>query len=683
MHIFKKFISVALTMSMLISTSSSVFGNLTTVKADDNKLSFTVMCNRSRIVREENGAEEFYKQLNEKLDCNITWICPDYNNYDCVKQALLSDDKPDVVLLDKDYLNYYAYNGYLWNMQEAWENSKTKNSGKISDYGIQYIENCGLAYSSDYKKGLYGFSPQRGEGTVTYIKTADLKKAGYDPEVIKKANLTFDEYYSILKNIKKNSLADYVLSPPGFFNYSKPQDTPQTIYLPDFYQDAEWQFYRNSDGEYVDGFTEQSMIDALSRIRMAISEGIIDKDAGSQATPATRKIFFRSDGYDSKVLSYYTGGWGDSLRTNIDSKGLDTELIAIKPVNDSKYIDTLVPTWAIVDKKDGRQQKIFDKFIDTMLDGRDIQLLWTYGAKGTHWDTKAETFTVNDKTYSYKEGEFHKLPRQDFINSLNSHNYIFPERSFREFDKDILDGQLIDPIGKWQYGKEVKEELNMFFENSKFETKTPYTPAMDGNIDEINQEKAMVISKVVLGEWTIEQGMQEYQETVGEKVKTVLEGLKEYTINEGKESTIEDIINNNNLEYIVGKDSSGGKLLTGVESGLKAGALKTRFGDNVVFKNADGKELAVDAFIGTGTAIELMRDNKVIDTVKIVVKGDIDGSGTIDVLDMEAIQKSILGIGDKLSGAYKKAASLTGGTDISVLDMEAIQKDILGIQKIN
>ena len=50
---------------------------------------------------------------------------------------------------------------------------------------------------------------------------------------------------------------------------------------------------------------------------------------------------------------------------------------------------------------------------------------------------------------------------------------------------------------------------------------------------------------------------------------------------------------------------------------------------------------------------------------------------------MEAIQKSILGIGDKLSGAYKEAASLTDGADITVLDMEAIQKDILGIQKIN
>ena len=91
-----------------------------------------------------------------------------------------------------------------------------------------------------------------------------------------------------------------------------------------------------------------------------------------------------------------------------------------------------------------------------------------------------------------------------------------------------------------------------------------------------------------------------------------------------------------------------------------------------------GKEL-----LKTGCILQYKKDNSILETSFIVIKGDVDGNGSIDVLDMEAIQKSILGIGDKLSGAYKEAASLTDGDDITVLDMEAIQKDILGIQKIN
>ena len=148
--------------------------------------------------------------------------------------------------------------------------------------------------------------------------------------------------------------------------------------------------------------------------------------------------------------------------------------------------------------------------------------------------------------------------------------------------------------------------------------------------------------------------------------------------------TIAGVVKDKNLGYTVNKDSSGTQLLTGVKPALKAGLFKTGFGTNITVKSADGEELAADAAVGTGCVVELIKDNKVVDTVTVVVKGDTDGNGAIDVLDMEAIQKSILGIGDELTGAYKEAATLTEGADaITVLDMEAIQKDILGIANIN
>ena len=157
-----------------------------------------------------------------------------------------------------------------------------------------------------------------------------------------------------------------------------------------------------------------------------------------------------------------------------------------------------------------------------------------------------------------------------------------------------------------------------------------------------------------------------------------------YELQEEELDTIADVINNNNLKYTVKKDSSGTQMLSGVKPELKADSFKSGFGTNVTVKSADGKELSADATVGTGCVVELTKDNKVVDTVTVVVKGDTDGNSAIDVLDMEAIQKSILGIGDKLSGAYKEAATLTeDSADITVLDMEAIQKDILGIQKIN
>ena len=146
-------------------------------------------------------------------------------------------------------------------------------------------------------------------------------------------------------------------------------------------------------------------------------------------------------------------------------------------------------------------------------------------------------------------------------------------------------------------------------------------------------------------------------------------------------NNIEDILFNNNIKAEIKKYDQG-KLLTGLKPDMKAAEVVKMLGDNVHIKDVYGNELT-DAHVGTGCVVELTQDNKVVDTATVVVKGDTDGNGAIDVLDMEAIQKSILGIGDKLSGAYKEAASLTDNDDITVLDMEVIQKDILGIQKIN
>lgn len=131
-------------------------------------------------------------------------------------------------------------------------------------------------------------------------------------------------------------------------------------------------------------------------------------------------------------------------------------------------------------------------------------------------------------------------------------------------------------------------------------------------------------------------------------------------------------------------NETGKKYITGIRRDMTVGEINSQLiGSNIVIKDSEGKELETINKISTGYKMILIQNGEVKEEADIVVKGDVDGNGSIDVLDMEAIQKSILGIGDKLSGVYKEAASLTDGDDITVLDMEAIQKDILGIQKIN
>lgn len=160
--------------------------------------------------------------------------------------------------------------------------------------------------------------------------------------------------------------------------------------------------------------------------------------------------------------------------------------------------------------------------------------------------------------------------------------------------------------------------------------------------------------------------------------------LKELNIGSFDTSNIDSSLREDStikIETIKGTDE---KAFSGLKENSSIEDIKKELpGLDISVLDSEGKELPAAKPVGTGCKIQVIRDGKVVDTATVVVKGDTDGSGTIDVLDMEAVQKSILGIGEGLAGAYGEAAKLSGSDKISVLDMESIQKDILGLQKIN
>ncbi len=145
------------------------------------------------------------------------------------------------------------------------------------------------------------------------------------------------------------------------------------------------------------------------------------------------------------------------------------------------------------------------------------------------------------------------------------------------------------------------------------------------------------------------------------------------SINEDSDYIVYDTVNESEVKVISGiKDNQSVKDIEDAFAGI-----------DVSVCDINGRQLGLNEAVGTGSVVNLLKMGKVVDTATVVVKGDTDGSGTINVLDMEEVQKSILGIGEGLAGAYNEAAKLTGNDTVSVLDMEAIQKNILGLEKIN
>lgn len=488
---------------------------------------FSVMVDGT-VVKDTNGGQAFYDYLGELTGLDIEWIRPEHSAYyDQVASTFASGDIPDVVLLSSDYLALYANNGYLWDMTDAWEKSETKNSGRLIS-AAEKIEAANVVLGADGEYAMYGYSPFRGNGCCTYIKASWLKAAGLSVDDVKDKTLTYSEYYDILKKMKAAAASDYVISAPGWIG----TEAPYTNYLPEFYQDAEYTFYKNADGEYVDGFSEDAMKDALQRIQDAVKDGIIDSETEGQTTSQARNKFYSTDpSTESGVFTYWAGTWADTLVTNLANKGLDSELVAIYPIEElGTYTERLSTAWCITSAADdaGKAEGIYKYFIDTMLDGGDVQMAWEYGAKGTHWDDKAETVTVYNskgevdekKTKTYEEGVFHFLTTPEDNTKLMSKNHIDKSLAIATFGDNTDPGnKSVDPI--------ITENYAMFNANSKLETPLWNTEVLSNNISDINTKRLEVVSQVVLGEKTYDEAMADYKKQVGAKCDAVVESLNE------------------------------------------------------------------------------------------------------------------------------------------------------------
>lgn len=523
----KKLTAVGLTLTSVMSLvacgdtagkSSSTSSEVT--KPDE----FTVMVDNT-IVSETNGGQAFYDYLMQLTGLSIKFIRPDHTTYyDAVSNAFNTDDTmPDVVLLSSDYYALYAANGFLWNMTDSWEKSETKNSGRLISTADNVLSALMVA-GEDGQKAMYGYSPYRGNGCCTYIKKAWLTDAGIDVSKVDGVQMDFDTYYGYLKTMADKK-GHYVISAPGFVNY---KEAPFTNYLPEFYQKANFTFYQNSSGKYVDGFSEQAMKDALKRIQKGVEDGVIDKESVNNSTSNARDKFYSTDaGSESGVFTYWAGTWADTLTTQLKSRGLDDELIAIKPVKElGTYVERIAPAWCITTHAQN-PEGIFKYFIDTMLDGGDIQTAWEYGAKGTHWDTKAESVTLQgkeDKPTTYTEGTFHMLPSPEQPNTLMKKNHIDPILALATFKKSDSNPDAKDP-GAAAIAEVATKNGEFFAANSTVAEPLPMTEALGEANSDINTARSYVISQVALGYMSVDDGMTYYNTTVGTLVDSVLKSL--------------------------------------------------------------------------------------------------------------------------------------------------------------
>ncbi len=443
------------------------------------------------VFTQANARDKFEARWEELTGIDLEIIQPDHDAYyDVVGQTFASgpENWPDAMILSSSYYSGYAEEGALWDMTAAWENSELKASGRVT--GEDVIENMKIDGQ------LYGFPVTRGNGCITYVKKAWLDNCGLEVPT------NYEEYLAMLDAFTKGDPDGngvdgdtYGVSAAGIIA----AEAPYTNYLPEFYQDAYSSFIKGDDGVWYDGFTQDNFKDALGRLREAYAAGYIDKESLTNGTSDCRNKF-----YEDKfgVFTYWAGTWNTNLKTNLEAQGLDGELVPLPPIAElGNYTERNSPVWCITATCEN-PEGVFKYLIESMLDGGDMQTLWTYGVEDVHWSTKAETVCDN----TYEEGQFH------FKESL--------ERPGTQYTKAHIDPMLSivtwenDP-GSAAIPEESKNSQQIFNDNCVQAQLVPSTEEMATYNGDLTTLKNSIIADVVVQGISIDEAYARFESEGG------------------------------------------------------------------------------------------------------------------------------------------------------------------------
>lgn len=439
--------------------------------------SITLMVDGTFLVK-ENGEAVLEKGYEDLTGIDLKINHPAHNEYhQKVDLAFATGDAPDLMILGaKDYVNYVA-NGALYDLTDLYENSKMKKN----------ISQQGIIDSLRVDGRLYGIPYQRGNGTVTYVRGDWLEKLNM------KAPTNYNEFINMLRAFKNNNpdgLPPEKVIPitaAGLVNSEYPMD----IYLREFYQDATPD-YVEVNGKWVDGMLEPNMPAALKRLRDAYAEGLIDTEIITNKTSTCRDKFYTGT---VGAFNYWAGIWNATLQQNLDANIPSAKVTPIPPIKETKYIERAA-TVLSMKANVANPQGVFDYFLEFMLDGGPGQTLFTFGVEG--------------KTYKVVDGVIEFLPSiQD------------PGKNFTKawFDPTI-------PVTNFAPASKreplIDSSLHLFWDNMINYGIQPPSEQLVKLTPEVNAIRASIISKVVFGELTVDQGMAQYKKDIAKYNEVII-----------------------------------------------------------------------------------------------------------------------------------------------------------------
>ena len=456
---------VVFTVALLIGVSLLGFSGGQGESAGSTVTQTKIVAMLDVIISPEMGLEQWIDEYERITGIELVMIKPPHQQYyEKVQLAFSSGDMPDTVEIDSTHLQQYASDGALIELSGF-----IKNSGVMQKIGKEYLN------ATRFPDGrLYSVPYDSGGGTITYVRGDWLEKLGLD------IPSTWDEFSAMLRAFKDGDLDGN--GKDDTIPYVAPGVTSD-IYIRDIYQDATAGFAIKDD-MWVDGYAQPEFLEAMERLAMLYSDGLIDPEIFTNKTSTSRNKFWAGN---TGVFNYWIGLWNVALEDGVQNgpAGPDAFITPIPAIEGSHYINRVPPQNAITI---GAEDPgfVFKNFIEFMHDMDKGQMLFSHGVKDVHYKINAD-------------GSYEVLPRLDMPERLFGKAYVHPEWPINNWD---------DPIKPDQ---RVTDSVDMHRASSYQQKMTPPSETylkVSGDLSALRDE---IVSKIAIGDLTPGQGLDQYK----------------------------------------------------------------------------------------------------------------------------------------------------------------------------
>jgi putative aldouronate transport system substrate-binding protein len=423
----------------------------------------------------QNGAAEFLAAYEKLTGVKMEFIKPAHNQYnERVDLAFASGDLPDVFEPPLKYAAFAA-NGALWDVTDAWYNSPI--SGKSHKYVADTVKVNGR---------LYQIPTTHGNGCITYVRKDWLDKLGLSMP------RTYGEFYNMLTAFRdRDPDGDGIKNTIPFIAAG----VTDPMYVRDFYQggpDVRPGFFVKN-GAIVEGMYDPDLQAGLKKLAQAYKEGLVDQEVVTLTTSAARDKFYTGK---VGVFTYWAGQWNQNLQVNLAKTTPQGIVEAMPPIEGTFLIDRPAAAGLCIPAANKNPLGIFKHLAEVAFDGGEGQMLFYHGVEGKHWVKE--------------NGTYKKLP-----------DGVDPSRPF---DKSVFNIAITmypwaDPF---PLAEDIKHSLELFNANAHPSYVLPANEDITGLQAELDTARAEITAKIVMGTYTVEEGVDLYRKQNGKTVEECL-----------------------------------------------------------------------------------------------------------------------------------------------------------------